>query len=131
MTIRRVVWLVGLLAACAQADAPKPTGPSTVLALGDSIAFGYNPMSNKDDPSAFVSYAQLYAKQRGSEIVNLACGGETSASLVLRGAADNGCRDWRQKHPLHFDYTSELPDADPTTVPQLEVAAAYLSDPEQ
>lgn len=126
-----MIWPVLLLAgACAEGAKSKPT-TSTVLALGDSIAFGYNPVSPKDDPSNFISYAQLFAEKRGSEIVNLGCGGETTGSLVQRGEPDNGCRDWRQKHPLHFDYAQEMPDVDPAEVSQLEVAVAYLRDPLQ
>lgn len=98
------------------------------MALGDSIAFGYNPAASKDDPTAFLSYAQVYAEQRGSEVVNLACPGETSGSLAVRGAADNGCRDWRSKHPLHFDYGSEADGMDTSGLTQLQVAVHYLQD---
>ena len=124
-------WLpVLLLSACTDGATTKPTTP-TVLALGDSIAFGYNPMSDKDDPTAFVSYGQLVAEQRGAAIVNLACAGETSGSLISRAAPDNGCGTWRQDHPLHFDYTSEVPDKDAQTIAQLDAAVAYLQDPAQ
>jgi hypothetical protein len=124
-------WLVALLlSACADASVPKPTAP-TVLALGDSIAFGYNPVSDKDDPSAFISYGQLVADARHASLVNLACAGETSGSLISRTAADNGCGTWRQDHPLHVDYTTEVHAADPLTIAQLDAAVAYLQDPAQ
>jgi len=122
------VWLVGLLVGCATAGDVKPDGPSTVMALGDSIAFGYNPAAAKDDPTAYLSYAQVYAEQRSAEVVNLACPGETSGSLAVRGAEDNGCRDWRSKHPLHFDYASEADGMDTSGLTQLQVAVHYLQD---
>lgn len=126
-----LAWVAVLaVAACADGGTPKPTTP-TVLALGDSIAFGYNPVSDKNDPTAFVSYSQLVAQARGSDIANLACGGETTGSLIARNNPDNGCGDWRRDHPLHFDYTSEVRDEDPMTVAQLDAAVAYLQDPAQ
>jgi lysophospholipase L1-like esterase len=131
MWIRGELWLMALLVVgCAQGGQAKPTDP-TVLALGDSIAFGYNPISDKNNPDAFVSYAQLVAEAGGSEMVNLACGGETTGSLVSRDAPDNGCRDWRSKHPLHFDYETVAPGENRAVISQLEVAVDYLRDPAQ
>ena len=120
-------WLLTLAVAGCAAGSNAPTG-QTVLALGDSIAFGYNPATDKNDPSSFVSYGQLFAEASGRDIVNMACGGETSGSLISRTAPDNGCHDWRSKHPLHFDYAAQRPQDDPTLVAQIEVATAWLRD---
>jgi hypothetical protein len=131
MTIRGALWLVALLVTgCAEGGKSKPTDP-TLLALGDSIAYGYNPAANKDDPTAFVSYGQLYADSQGMAMVNLACPGETTGSLVARDAPDNGCRDWRKSHALHDDYETLAPDVDRAVISQLEVAVDYLRDPTQ
>lgn len=63
------------------------------LALGDSIAFGFNPTIPYTAPyTNFVGYPEDVAKDLGFKVSNAACAGETSGSF-LQGAAvvDNGC----------------------------------------
>jgi lysophospholipase L1-like esterase len=55
------------------------------LALGDSLAFGYQP--NRDFTHGYVQqlYATLHAQQPRLVLQNLGCPGETSTSLILGG----------------------------------------------
>ena len=94
----------------------------TYLALGDSIAFGFNP--NLFSPtlptptaSQFVGYPEVVAQVelllQSKKEVNAACPGETSASFWIPGALDNGCNDpgpsgqppFRTTIGLHTNYT--------------------------
>src|SRR5580700_6076334 len=74
----------------------------TYLALGDSIAFGFNPTLFSPTlptptPSDFVGYPEVVAQVehllQSKKEVNAACPGETSASFWIAGALDNGCMD--------------------------------------
>jgi lysophospholipase L1-like esterase len=74
----------------------------TFLALGDSIAFGFNPLlfsPTLPTPTAseFVGYPEVVAQVelllQSKKEVNAACPGETSASFWIAGALDNGCND--------------------------------------
>ncbi len=77
------------------------------LALGDSIAFGYDPtVANPAVASNFVGYPDALAKCSGTADVNAACPGETSGSFLSASAPDNGCKAWRFGYqlPLHTSY---------------------------
>jgi len=74
----------------------------TYLALGDSIAFGFNPTLFSSTlptptPSEFVGYPEVVAQVehllQSKKEVNAACPGETSGSFWISGALDNGCND--------------------------------------
>ena len=52
------------------------------LALGDSVAFGFNPLLNPTQTSQFVGYPELLVPGVDLELTNAACPGETSASFV-------------------------------------------------
>jgi lysophospholipase L1-like esterase len=97
----------------------------TYLALGDSIAFGYNPLlfppfspvSPLPTPSEFTGYPEVVAEiehlLQSKKEVNAACPGETSASFWILGAPDNGCIDpgpgglppFKTTIGLHTNYT--------------------------
>ena len=94
----------------------------TYLALGDSIAFGFNPTLFSPTlptptPSEFVGYPEIVAQVenplQSQKEVNAACPGETSASFWISGALDNGCNDpgpngqppFRTTVGLHTNYT--------------------------
>lgn len=90
------------------------------LALGDSIAFGFNPLLvNPKAPtpaSLFIGYPEILAGVRTadlwvSKLTNAACPGETSASFRAPNAAivnnDNGCNNSR------LDAPSPIPPFDP------------------
>src|SRR2546423_6867499 len=55
------------------------------LALGDSLAFGYQPTRVFDQGYVNQLYASLHAKQPALALTNLGCPGETSRSLVAGG----------------------------------------------
>jgi lysophospholipase L1-like esterase len=112
------------LVSTARAAGPKltPSSPvtrgSTYLALGDSVTFGYQesqviPAPNYHQAAGFRGYPEQLGTMLHLKVTNLACPGETSASLVNAKAPSNGCEDgYRKAFPLHTNYTgSQLPAA--------------------
>lgn len=95
----------GLLAASADA-APRPI----YLALGDSVTFGYQepgvvPSPRYGDATSFVAYPELVGAALALKVVNAACPGETSASLIDPSAPSLGCENrFRRAFPLHVRY---------------------------
>jgi lysophospholipase L1-like esterase len=72
----------------------------TYLALGDSIAFGFNPTlfnpaGPLPTPSQFTGYPEVVAQfeelLQSKKEVNASCPGESSGSFRTLGAPDNGC----------------------------------------
>jgi lysophospholipase L1-like esterase len=67
----------------------------TYLALGDSVAFGYDPTITAPAPAKFTGYPEIVAEiehlLKSKREVNAACPGETSSSFWISGALDNGC----------------------------------------
>jgi len=98
-------WMVAVVAAagtgCAMAGSDEPS--TIYLALGDSIAFGYNPLVDltRDKVSG---YPETLAASRGLSVTNLACPGEASGGFMSTTGTDNGCRENRAAYPLHTDY---------------------------
>jgi lysophospholipase L1-like esterase len=75
------------------------TTSGTYLALGDSIAFGFNPNLPYAPPfSLFVGYPEVTGAARALVVANAACPGETSGSFLDAAAADNGCHS----SPFYF-----------------------------
>jgi lysophospholipase L1-like esterase len=100
-------------------------GEPDYLALGDSIAFGWRPAPRADyrNPANFASYPEDLAAALKLNLVNAACPGETSASMINPRAPSNGCETndrggpgYRAMFPLHVSY----PGA------QLSFAVQYL-----
>jgi len=106
----------------------------TYLALGDSIAFGLNPLllvpnQPPPPPTAFTGYPEIVAREdqplAAKKEVNASCPGETSSSFMTAGAPDYGCHSTGpQGQPpfktwvgLHTDYSGT----------QLEFAVSQLS----
>lgn len=89
--------------------------PQRYLALGDSVAFGFNPLVDLKTTEVR-GYPELLAAKRGLEITNLACPGEASGGFVSTTGADNHCRENRQQYPLHVAYEGT----------QLTAAVEYL-----
>jgi len=133
----RAAWAVGaaavvVLAGCTSSGgdaSSKPTasGSSTsaaptseatkgsYLALGDSIPFGFrgNLSTEYQDATNFVGYPELVGKDRGLDVINAACPGETTASFLDATADSNGCENrpasdtgYRDSFPLHVAYDS-------------------------
>src|SRR4051812_17361312 len=89
--MRILLALFLVTAACAD------DGPATYLALGDSIAFGYDPST---DHSSDAGYPELLAQRRGLALSNAACPGEASGGFLSETGDDNGCRENRMKYAL-------------------------------
>ena len=113
--MKRVVRLLvvllplALLAGTVPASANDETG---YLALGDSVAFGFNPLVSPFNAANFVGYPEVLSEV----VVNASCPGETSSSLISIANPDNGCQRFRSIAPLHVAYTGA----------QLAFAVAYL-----
>src|SRR2546429_14410 len=76
-----VAALVGTTLAVTPASAHGGGGTEYYIALGDSLAFGFQP--NGDFTHGYVQ--QLSAKLPGLVLVNLGCPGETSTTFVAGG----------------------------------------------
>jgi lysophospholipase L1-like esterase len=80
------------------------------LALGDSLAFGFNPLlvdpTGPTDPTRFVGYPELAAPTLRLALTNASCPGQTTAGFISLTALDNGCNAARAAGlPLHVAYT--------------------------
>ena len=86
------------------------TRGSAYLALGDSVPFGFQestviPTPNYFDPASFPGYPEQLGRELHVRVTNLACPGETSASLIDASAPSNGCEGaYRKAYPLHVRY---------------------------
>jgi hypothetical protein len=88
------------------------------LALGDSIAFGFNPLvATPSVPSSYKGYPEVIGTILPNSVTNAGCPGETSGSLLSAKAPDNGCRNWKAAYSLHADYDTT----------QIEFAQAYIA----
>jgi lysophospholipase L1-like esterase len=108
--------VVGLLAALvAPGTIAASSRPIEYLALGDSLAFGYNPYLDPFNPDGFVGYPDTVAAELRDGLTNASCPGETSSHFISLTGADHGCGIWRSTYfaPLHTAYaTSQLDFAD-------------------
>ncbi len=68
------------------------TNASYYVALGDSLAAGYQPGKGDNKTGGYVGgvYHALFAKQHNMNLINLACSGETSASFSADSKCDYG-----------------------------------------
>ena len=83
------------------------------LALGDSVAFGFNPLiAFPPLESDYVGYPQIVGRQstRLDLLASLACPGETSGSFLSPTAPDNHCRDFKGAFGLHTNYAGTQAD---------------------
>lgn len=102
---------VGLSAA--PKDVPRDT---RYLALGDSIAFGYNPLVIPVNLNKYVGYPEIVSDTVHRKVSNASCFGESSRSFLVLGAPDTGCAAWRANFPVHVSYSGT----------QMQYALAYL-----
>ncbi len=112
----------------AVAAAARSAEAGGYLALGDSIAFGYRPpevvpASDYYNPADFTGYPEDLGRTLGLAVVNAACPGETTDSMINTRAPSNGCErnatggpGYRPSLPLHVSYTGS----------QLDFAVGYL-----
>jgi lysophospholipase L1-like esterase len=77
--------LFGLGLPRAFADEGPP--PSYYLALGDSLAAGYQPVGSRDDGYVPRVYRALASEVPNARLVNLGCDGATTATLLSGGGA--------------------------------------------
>ena len=121
MAFSKWSWVVGFgalgLLGCGGADWDQPTqvldtgdesadltASKAFLSLGNSIAFGYDPLNPTPNvPSSFVGYPE-YIASKGHKVTNSSCPGETSSSFFSTAAPDNGCRDFKGAFSLHANY---------------------------
>jgi lysophospholipase L1-like esterase len=115
LTMLVVTLLGGPALRTALADSNRPQG---YLALGDSVAFGFNPLLPFNDANNFIGYPTPVAAALKEDLTNLGCPGETSGHLISLGAPDNGCQTYRTFEPLHVAYS--------TSIPQLQFADSFL-----
>jgi lysophospholipase L1-like esterase len=119
MKISHIVSSVSLFAAvCAAGSALADEHHGRILALGDSVVFGYITQAGYAYVNArnFVGYPDYLAGALEQDAVNASCPGETTGSFLSSSAPDNGCRQFRKAAPLHVPYAGT----------QLEFATAYL-----
>jgi lysophospholipase L1-like esterase len=99
---------VALALVAIPASADDEHQPATYLALGDSYAFGFNPLVVKfgdpTNPNNFPGYTDAVAATLGLQLTNAACPGETSGSMISGTLPDNGCQFFRAHLPLHTAY---------------------------
>ena len=84
-------------------ESAEITASKKFLSLGDSIAFGFNPLVAPNIPSNFIGYPEVIAA-RGNKVTNASCPGESSGSFLSAEAPDNGCRGFKAAFSLHADY---------------------------
>lgn len=79
----------------------------TYLALGDSVAFGYDPTITKPTPEKFVGYPETIGDIRrllkSKKMLNASCPGQSS-STFLTGGPDIGCEAFKAAIGLKAEY---------------------------
>ncbi len=90
-----------------------------VLALGDSIVFGYITRADPQYVNAanFIGYPEYLGGMLDLAVTNVACPGETTGHLLSLAGPDYKCADHRGRFPLHVRYESS----------QLELAKSLLA----
>ena len=116
--MRRLIAAVALLATLATTLLAGPalssalaasSRPQEYLALGNSVAFGFNPLLNPHNADNFIGYPTPVAAALKETLTNASCPGETSSHFISLAGSDNGCGFYRQNFPLHVTYsTSQL-----------------------
>lgn len=76
------------------------------LALGDSVAFGYDPTVTNPAPAKYTGYPEIVADfaLKLKQEVNAACPGQSSTSFLF-GGQDIGCEPFKAAIGLHTAYT--------------------------
>jgi lysophospholipase L1-like esterase len=101
-----------LVALAAPGTAVASSRPIEYLALGDSLAFGYNPTMVPPDLEAFVGYPEMVEEMLDDAVTNASCPGETSSHFIDLAGPDHGCAAWRFAlgAPLRESYTTSQLD---------------------
>jgi lysophospholipase L1-like esterase len=115
-SVMALAFLLTVLLTPLAASAAVENTDGTYLALGDSIAFGFNPHGEPRNTESFKGYPSLISKNLDLKLTNAACSGETSGHFVSLSNPDNGCQPWHTASRLHTNYTTT----------QLDFAVNYL-----
>src|SRR5229473_5697843 len=120
--MRWLIAAVALLATLATTLLAGPALPSALaasnrpqdyLALGNSVAFGFNPLLDRSNANNFIGYPTPVAAALKEKLTNASCPGETSSHFINLTGSDNVCGPWRFNFPLHVAYsTAQLDFAD-------------------
>src|ERR1700693_3796580 len=98
--------LIFLTCGLAQSTAAEDISRNTRnLALGDSIAFGYNPLVIPVNLDKYIGYPEIVSGRLHRKVANASCFGESSGSFLVPGAPDTGCAAWRASLPLKVSYS--------------------------
>lgn len=118
VSLRAAGMVAALLALLTALPAQADQRPHQYLALGDSVAFGFNPLLDRTDANNFVGYPEIVANllRPHRQLANASCPGEASGGFISFDGLDNVCRPYRAFFPLHVTYST----------PQLEYAVDYL-----
>ena len=94
------------LSVLALSSAPLRGGDIEYLALGDSVAFGYDPLVTVPIEANYTGYPEIVARNARPfrRVSSLACPGETSGSFLSATAPDNNCRAFKGAFGLHTNY---------------------------
>ena len=135
------VAVLGMAAIGCAANAGDEDGSTTsdisqqksMLALGDSIAFAWDPtlpkVNGKVETSKYRGYADMLGERMGLAVQNSACPGEASGSFLDKNAEDNGCRDNRTQYKMHTDWGNAATQMD-FAVNALKTSIANGTPPE-
>ncbi len=103
------------------------TRPQDYLALGNSVAFGTNPLLDRSNADNFIGYPTPVAAALTETLTNASCPGETSSHFISLAGTDNGCGAYRLTFPLHVAYsTTELEFADGFLQSHLQTLAVSI-----
>jgi lysophospholipase L1-like esterase len=94
------LWLIA-----AAPTSAENTGRHIYLSLGDSVAFGTNPLRDPRNADNFTGYPTIAGDRLDMTVVNPACPGEATGSFISLTGLDNVCRPYRAAFPLHVSYT--------------------------
>jgi lysophospholipase L1-like esterase len=95
------VAMMAVVGACTEPAAPPTDTAPVYLALGDSIAFGFDPLVDRHMTDG---YPEVLAQRLGIDVTNAACPGEATGGFLSIEGNDNHCRENRVAYPLHVQY---------------------------
>jgi len=93
------------------------------LALGDSLAFGFTPLTPLGDLRNYHGYPEIVADAIHRKLANASCFGESAQHFLASypptaPPTDLGCQAWRAQYPLFVSYSGT----------QMDFALQYLRD---
>jgi lysophospholipase L1-like esterase len=102
------------------ATAQIPSANTPYLALGDSIAFGYNPQVKHWDLKKYIGYPLILSNTLHLDLTNASCPGETSGTFAATSTEylpGFDCQQFSDNHQLFVSYHGSS---------QLNYAIGYL-----